>query len=161
MSKVWSALAGVALLCGLVWACNQPSPVKSVKIDLPPDPDQSDGLSDHPAIGKQYREAVEANIIFPTDFVGEWSRDPATCGTEGDDMDTRIVIRAHAFHSYDETHIPAKIVPRGKGDIAVIYAPDIPDYHMMIAPERLTLSADGLVLNGKWRRCPKRSPIRP
>jgi hypothetical protein len=70
----------ILLLCVAMAGCDPP-PTKAVKIDLARDQEHSasrsetatNDLSAHPAIGKQYRQAVASSVRFPAEFLGRWS----------------------------------------------------------------------------------------
>lgn len=121
-------------------------------------------LAEHPVVGRSYVEAFESDARIPTPFRGEWSSDPATCGTDTDDGDSRIWVDAITVGFQGETHVATGAADSGPQMIRLTYAPPVADYHYRIAPPQLRLSADGKTLegldergnpgHGKWQRCP-------
>lgn len=119
-------------------------------------------ISGHPQIGDAYRTAFESGVRIPKEFRGEWSSDPKTCGIEGDDLDTRLIVGTVTVSFYDETHVVIALKAKGSRLIRLTYSPSIKDYHYMEPPASLSLSADGKALQGRgpdgesqgrWEKC--------
>jgi hypothetical protein len=127
------------------------------------DPD----LAEHPYIGKLYAKSFKSGVRIPAAFRGEWSTDRATRGTDGDDLDTRIFIRAVTVGFGDETHVVTKAKIFNSRSVLLTYGPLIENYHFLIPPPVLSLSSDGRILEGRdasggksrgrWMKCPRTS----
>lgn len=125
-------------------------------------------LAEHPVVGALYVQSFQAAVRIPEEFRGEWSRDPSTCGVEGDDGDARLTLRPVTVHFGDETHVATRVARAGPHAIDLAYGPLVDGYHFMIAPPRLSLSPDGQALMGldaagderlgRWTKCPTRRP---
>jgi hypothetical protein len=115
-------------------------------------------LAEHPDVGRQYVKSFNAGIRVPPRFRGEWSSDRSTCGSDGDDMDTRIWVDAVTVGYGHATYVITRIEPDGTRTIKLTYGPFVEGYHYTVPPPSLTLSADGKALlgpkgEGRWRRC--------
>jgi hypothetical protein len=91
---------------------------------------------------------------IPAEYQGSWSMDPAYCNYEGDTHDNELYVTADTVGFHAEHH-RVKSVRAAKGKVLVRY------FRMKdatrVPPKELSLSADGLLLNETWHRCPPRA----
>jgi hypothetical protein len=90
---------------------------------------------------------------IPASFYGQWATDIKYCNFEGDDLDSRIWIRADRVSYHDESW-PIKSIRRlSSRAISLTYGPSGAEQDDLVPPAQLTLSSDKQLLNAVWRRC--------
>jgi hypothetical protein len=145
----------------LAAACNQQSP------DVPDREPSSSQLAGQamatpaPELTAKPAGKVRQLVEIPKAFHGEWSQKPRLCGTDGWDAESRIWVDASSVGYFESVRdvvgvtetsagLKLRFKPMQSESGEGVYDPD----ELTDPPDELTLSKDGQVLNGHFRKCP-------